>query len=134
MFALGSESFEQPDVDVLAAAEVVMHEPARDAGGLCDVLDGDLVVGPVGEEHAGGVQDLIVPLAGVEAAVLPRRGHNASLSLIGGQSIGVSISPTRGEMGKRDGLGLTPRRRCRSRRCGLLRSAVWLAAVLGWSA
>ena len=32
VLALGAEPFQQPDVDVLASAEVVVHEPAGDAG------------------------------------------------------------------------------------------------------
>ena len=66
--ALGAEPLEQPDVDVLAAAEVVVHEPAGDAGGAGDVLDRDLVVGALGEQRVGRVEDLVAPLAGVEAA------------------------------------------------------------------
>jgi hypothetical protein len=49
----GGEPFEQPDVDVLARAEVVVHEPAGDAGGAGDVLDRDLVVGALGEQRFG---------------------------------------------------------------------------------
>ena len=61
--ALGAEPLEQPDVDVLATAEVVVHEPAGDAGGARDVLDRDLVVGALGEQHVGGVEDLLAPLS-----------------------------------------------------------------------
>jgi hypothetical protein len=60
----------------------VVHEPAGDAGGGGDVLDRDLVVGALGEQRVGGVEDLVAPLAGVEAVVL-RRVDNASLILIG---------------------------------------------------
>jgi len=81
-FALGSETFQQRDVDVLAAAEVVMDEPAGDARGTCDVLDGDLVVGAFGEQFVGGVENLIAALTGVEAAVL-RRADNGSLRVVG---------------------------------------------------
>jgi hypothetical protein len=75
--ALGAEPLEQRDVDVVAAAEVVVHEPAGDAGGARDVLDRDLVVGALGEQRVGGVEDLFAPLGGVEAAVLRCRGHKA---------------------------------------------------------
>ena len=72
--ALGAEPLEQRDVDVVATAEVVVHEPAGDAGGAGDVLDRDLVVGALGEQRVGGVEDLFAPLGGIEAAVLRRRG------------------------------------------------------------
>ena len=42
----------------LASAEVVVHEPAGDAGGGGDVLDRDLVVGALGEQGVGCVEDL----------------------------------------------------------------------------
>ena len=45
-----------------------MHEPASDAGGVRDALDRDLVVGALREQHVGGVEDLLTPLAGIEAA------------------------------------------------------------------
>ena len=80
--ALGAEPFEQPDVDVLATAEVVVHEPAGDAGGAGDVLDRDLVVGALGEQRVGGVEDLLASLLGAETAVF-RRADNASLMIIG---------------------------------------------------
>ena len=32
VLALGADPLEQPDVDLLASAEVVVHEPAGDAG------------------------------------------------------------------------------------------------------
>src|SRR3954454_23969471 len=35
--ASGGQSLEQPDVDLLASAEVVVHEPAGDGGGARDV-------------------------------------------------------------------------------------------------
>jgi hypothetical protein len=62
-----------------------VHEPAGDAGRAGDVLDGDLVVGALGEQRVGGVEDLVAPLAGVEAAVF-RRAHKASLIVVGDPS------------------------------------------------
>ena len=81
--AHGAEPLEQRDVDLLAAAEVVVHEPAGDAGGARDVLDRDLVVAALGEQRVGGVEDLVAPLPGIEAAELRRRVHNASLNVVG---------------------------------------------------
>ena len=66
--AHGAEPLEQRDVDLLAAAEVVVHEPAGDAGGARDVLDRDLVVAALGEQRVGRVEDLVAPLSGIEAA------------------------------------------------------------------
>ena len=63
---------QQPDVDLFAAAEVVVDQPAGDAGGAGDVLDRDLVVAALGEQRVGRVEDLFAPLAGVEAAELRR--------------------------------------------------------------
>jgi hypothetical protein len=63
-----------------------VHEPAGDAGGARDVLDRDLVVGALGEQRAGGVEDLFAPLGGIEAAVL-RRVRKGSLIVIGDLSI-----------------------------------------------
>jgi hypothetical protein len=82
LLALGAELFEQSDVDVLAAAEVVVHEPAGDAGGGGDVLDRDLVVGALGEQRVGRGEDLLASLPRVEPAVL-RRADNASLIVVG---------------------------------------------------
>ena len=48
LLALGAEPFEQRKVGLFAATEVVVHEPAVDAGGARDVLDRDLVVGALG--------------------------------------------------------------------------------------
>jgi hypothetical protein len=79
---LGAESFEQADVDVVATAEVVVHEPARDASRVGDVLDRDLIVGALGEQRVGGVEDLVASLLGIEAAV-PRRVHKWSLRVVG---------------------------------------------------
>ena len=84
--AHGAEPLEQRDVDLLAAAEVVVHEPARDAGGAGDVLDRDLVVGALGEQRVGRVEDLFAPLCGIEAAVLRRRVHKESLNVVGDPS------------------------------------------------
>ena len=70
--ALGAEPLEQPDVDLLATAEVVVHESAGDAGGARDVLDRDLVVGALGEQRVGRVEDLFAPLSRIEAAELRR--------------------------------------------------------------
>ena len=63
----GDEPVEQRDVDLLAAAEVVVHEPARDAGGVRDVLDRDLVVAALGEQRVGRVEDLFAALPGSRA-------------------------------------------------------------------
>ena len=76
---MGAEPLEQRDVDLLAAAEVVVHEPPGDAGGARDVLDRDLVVAALGEQLVGRVEDLLAPPGGCEAAVLRRRAHKASL-------------------------------------------------------
>ena len=65
-----AESLQQPDVDLLAAAEVVVDEAAGDAGRLRDVLDRDLVVAALGEQDVGRVEDLIAALPRVEAAEL----------------------------------------------------------------
>jgi hypothetical protein len=62
-----------------------VHEPAGDAGGGGDVLDRDLVIGALGEQRVGRVEDLLAPLAGVEAVVLGR-ANNGSLIVIGGSS------------------------------------------------
>jgi len=60
----------------------VVHEAAGDAGGAGDVLDRDLVVGALGEQRVGGVEDLLATLLGAETAVF-RRADNASLMIIG---------------------------------------------------
>ena len=87
LLSQGGEPLEQPDVDRLAAAEVVVHEPAGNAGGARDVLDRDLVVGALGEQRVGRVEDLVAPLPGIEAA--ERRGaHKRSVNVIGALSRG----------------------------------------------
>ena len=65
----GRRAVRAADVDLLASAEVVVHEPAGDPGGARDVLDRDLVVGALGEQRVGCVEDLLAPLPGAEAAV-----------------------------------------------------------------
>ena len=85
--AEGAEPLEQRDVDLLATAEVVVHQPAGDAGGARDVLDRDLLVAALGEQLVGRVEDLVAPLSGVEAAAF-RRVHKATLNVIGDPSTG----------------------------------------------
>ena len=67
---------------LLAAAEVVVHEPPGDAGGVGDLLDRDLVVAALGEQRVGGVEDLLAPLARVEPAVARGRAHKPILNII----------------------------------------------------
>src|SRR4051812_8538783 len=55
VLALGAESVEQAEVDLPAASEVVILEPAGDTGRARDVLDRDLVAGALGEQRVGGV-------------------------------------------------------------------------------
>jgi hypothetical protein len=62
-----------------------VHEPAGDAGCAGDVLDRDLVVGALGEQRVGGVEDLLATLLGAEPAVF-RRADKASLIVIGDPS------------------------------------------------
>ena len=80
-----AEPLEQRDVDLLAAAEVVVHEPAGYAGGARDVLDRDLVVGALGEQRVGRVEDLLAPLPGIETAELGR-AHKGSVNVVGDPS------------------------------------------------
>ena len=44
VLTVGAEPLAQREVELVATADVVVHEPAGDAGGACDVLDRDLVV------------------------------------------------------------------------------------------
>jgi hypothetical protein len=62
-----------------------VHEPAGDAGGGGDVLDRDLVVGALGEQRVGGVEDLLAPLLRAETAVF-RCADDASLIVVGDSS------------------------------------------------
>jgi hypothetical protein len=64
-----------------------VHEPAGDAGRAGDVLDGDLLVGALGEQRVGCVEDLLAPLRGVEAVVLGLV-DNGSLIVVGVPSRG----------------------------------------------
>ncbi len=86
VFTVGADPLDQRDVDLLAPAEVVVHEPAGDAGGTRDVLDRDLVVRALGEQRVRGVQDLLAPLFGSEAAELRRGAHKWALSVVGDPS------------------------------------------------
>jgi hypothetical protein len=45
--------------DQWASAEVVVHQPAGDAGRVRDVLDRDPVVVALGEQGVAGVEDLV---------------------------------------------------------------------------
>ena len=67
------------------AAEVVVHEPAGDAGAARDVLDRDLVVGALGEQRVGRVEDLVAPLPGVRRLYLGEFIRH-SIRVIGGPS------------------------------------------------
>ena len=89
----GAEPLHQGDVDLLAAAEVVVHQPARDPSGARDVLDQHLLVPALGEQRVGGVEDLVAPLCGGEALVPPAcsPGHHTELAIR--QQL-VSILPT----------------------------------------
>lgn len=52
------------DVDALLAAEVLEDQAVGDAGGLRDLVDGDLVVVPVAEDLERGGEELGAALAG----------------------------------------------------------------------
>ena len=79
---------------MLASAEVVVHQPARNAGRTRDVLNPDRVVAMLGEQGFGCVEDLSSPFRGFQTVVSRCHAHHTT-RLLAIRQYAVSIVSTR---------------------------------------